>query len=67
METIKKIIICEDCNGTGDWESEELIDHHKNEYSKIYMTCGTCLGSGRMIEEIKRVLTPYKKTIKTEV
>lgn len=66
MRRETKIIICEDCGGTGETFTEVLIDHHRSEYKKEYKTCSACEGSGRMIEEIKRELTPYKTIIKTE-
>ena len=64
MRREKKIIICEECEGTGETFTEVLIDHHKSEYKKDYKTCSACEGSGRQIEIIKRELTAYKNKIK---
>ena len=49
---VEKIIICQECKGSGKREKKECTDYHHNDYDVWDEPCDNCDGSGRMVEQI---------------
>jgi DnaJ-class molecular chaperone len=51
MSTKREVVLCWDCNGTGEREIPgELYDYHKGLYhDSATETCSTCDGLGRLV------------------
>lgn len=68
MEKIskKQIILCTTCKGDGFLEKSDLIDYHKRDYKITVKFCSSCNGSGRIIEEVTVIRSPFVSNKKEE-
>lgn len=59
---MSKITTCKECKGKGyKWIPGKLYDYHKGLYTEATREiCHKCLGSGRLIKEIRYI--PYEES-----
>ena len=53
MHTSHKVIICDQCEGTGIRSWNECTDYHKGDYETYHETCKKCDGTGRIFKTKK--------------
>jgi DnaJ-class molecular chaperone len=56
-----KIKICADCKGEGSkWVTTRTARHGSDIEEGYWQTCGSCIGSGMVIETKRVTIIPYK-------
>lgn len=51
------VILCKQCEGKGYTTTQVCLDQHKSEWAMVRNNCGTCDGSGRLLQRITTELT----------
>jgi DnaJ-class molecular chaperone len=54
-----EIVLCIDCNGSGEEEHEECTDYHRGEYRYWYTPCRRCSGTGRLKKTTDITFEPF--------
>lgn len=49
FHTVREIIICTKCKGSGIYTWEEIVDYHRGDKDIHEETCATCNGTGRLV------------------
>lgn len=58
-----EVVLCSRCKGIGFYNTEELVDYHKNDYITKKHNCERCKGDGRMIKSTESLTyRDYERT-----